>query len=124
MRAWNHAEGTVIVAAIIQMNANREHLLQNGKLRAHMDNVGFARPWSPTFDMEFLPNGNDAVLMPSHLPVPFLTFVEEDSSHREALASQHRCERPPHLIRTCDAAHDLVGEEVANSMLVGVECGF
>src|SRR5258708_22860586 len=102
MRAWNHAEGTVILAAIIQMNTDREHSLQNGNLRAHMNDIGFARPRSPTFDMDFLPNGNHTVLMPRHLPVRSSTFVEKDSSHREALVSQHRFDRPPHLIRTRD----------------------
>src|SRR5216684_4184998 len=106
------------------MNTNREHLLQNGKLRAHMNDVGFVRPWSPPIDREFLPYSNRAILMPHHLPVRFWTFVEEDSPHRKAFGSQHRCDRLPHLIRTCDPAHDLVGEEIANSMLVGVECRF
>ena len=41
MRAWNHAEGTVILAAIIQMNTEREHLLQNGKGGADMNDIGF-----------------------------------------------------------------------------------
>src|SRR5713101_9428257 len=100
MRAWNHAEGTVILAAIIEMNTDREHLLQNGKLRAHMNDIGFARPRSPALDMEFLPNGNHTVLMPHHLPVRFWTFVKKDSSHREAVGPQHRRDRPPHLIRT------------------------
>jgi len=124
MRAWNHAEGTVILAAIIQMNTDREHSLQNGNLRAHMNDIGFARPRSPTFDMDFLPNGNHTVLMPRHLPVRSWTFVEKDSSHREALVSQHRFDRPPDLIRTRDGAHDRVGEEIANSMPIGVECRF
>jgi len=121
MRAWNHAERTVILAAIIQMNTNREHLLQNGKLRAHVNDIGLGRPWTPAFDMEFLSNGNHAVLMPGHLPVRFWTLVEKDSSYREAVGSEHQCHRPSYLIRTCDGAHDRVGEQVANSMPIGVE---
>jgi len=124
MRAWNHAEGTVILAAIIQMNTDREHLLQNGKLRAHMHDIGFDRPWSPAFDVEFFANSNHAILMPRHLPVRFSTLVEKDSSHREAVGSKHRCNGPSHLIRTCDDAYDHIGEEVANSMLIGVGSRF
>src|ERR1700674_6121025 len=90
----------------------------------NMNDIGFARPWSPALDMEFLQNGNHAVLMPRHLPVRFCPLVEKDSLHREALVSQHRCDRPPHLIRTCDGANDRIGEEVANSMPIGVESRF
>jgi hypothetical protein len=124
MRARDQSQRAVVLSAVIEMNADSEHSLENRSDRANMNDTGFARPWTPALDVELFANGNRTVLMPRNFPVRLWTLVEEDSPHCEALISEHRCYGLPNLIRGRDPADDLIGEEVANSMLIGVECLF
>lgn len=124
MRAWNHSKGAILFSAIVEVNSDGEHLLQNRDRRPNMNDTGLVRPGSPTLDVEFFANGNHTILVPSYLPVRFWIFVEENSPYCETLMPKHGCKGPPHLIRSRDGSHDRIGQEVANSMLTGVKFRF
>lgn len=124
MRAGNHAKRAVVFFAIVQVDTDREHLLQNCRRRTNMDDICFARPWAPALDVKLFANGDHTVLMPGDLPIRFWILVKEDSPYSKTLVSKHGCDQPPHLVRARDGAHDLIGQKVANAVLASIHCGF
>ena len=46
VRSGNHAQRPIIFPAIIQMQADRQHIFQNLRWRLHMLNARLDRPWA------------------------------------------------------------------------------
>src|SRR5687768_13464681 len=69
MRSWKDAQGTVPCSALIEVQANRKHLLKNCGWRLDMYNALLAAPRTVACYVVLLPDRDRHVLMPSHLPI-------------------------------------------------------
>lgn len=66
----------------IEMEAQRDHAVEQGLRRGDMLEAGFDRPGAKAGCFDALTHGDGAVLMPAERPVGGFVFVEQDRTHR------------------------------------------
>ena len=80
MRAGDHAQRAVFLAASVKMEANGEHMLQHLGGWLHMEDAGLGGPWAEAGYLEALLYRDGDVLVPRDFPVRVRNFVEEDAA--------------------------------------------
>jgi hypothetical protein len=88
MRSANHSKRSVLLPAIIQVNTQRNHSLENFSRRMHMRNAGFHRPSEIPRGIDLRTHGNRRVLMPAKRPIGTGRFVEEQHPRNKCILAQ------------------------------------
>jgi hypothetical protein len=78
--AGGDEEGGVVLAGVVEVEAEGEHPLQNLERRDDVVDAGFVRPVGEAGSVDAGADGDGAVLMPAQRPVPLGRFLEEDGS--------------------------------------------
>ena len=69
VRARHDKQRRVVLAAIVEVRAQRDHALENFKGRLDVEDAGLDRPRAEAFALDPFANGDGAVLMPAERPV-------------------------------------------------------
>lgn len=87
----DNPKSPVFGRAVIEMEANRDHLFKDGCRWLNMQNSLLLRPWSEAVSFHLLIYSDGHVLVPRNLPVRILCLVEEDSTYRSRISTQNHC---------------------------------
>lgn len=115
MRAIDHANGTVVRAARIEVNANGQHVFKNGDWRLNVCDTGLLAPRTKSRNFDAPTCGNREILMPHDLPVRIRRLVEEDRAYGEAVSAQYCDGGGSGGRRRCQRTNARMGKEVARS---------
>jgi hypothetical protein len=76
MRTGQHAQGTAVRPAIIEVHSHSQHSLENGNRGLHVHDPFFLRPSREAGRGTALADGDRQILVPRHLPIRLATLVE------------------------------------------------
>ena len=89
MRAVYHTHRSILLGARIEMDAEREHMLEDFNRRLYVRDAGFLAPRSVTGNIVALRSGYRQVLVPNDFPVRLGSLVEEQRAHGEARRTEN-----------------------------------
>lgn len=90
VRARNDAETAPFLIRIVEVQADGDHLVQDGTWWLNVVNAVFPSPRPPSIHVESLVQRYGSILVPSHEPVPLRGFVEKERAHKPNRATQKR----------------------------------
>jgi hypothetical protein len=115
VRARQDSDGTVVLTAIVKVQAHRDHLTQDMVRRLYALNTCFLRPRPESWGVEPLLDRDGEILVPRDLPVGLRRLVEEDATNCEALGAEDTLDNGPDrggLREFCDLRYGFA--QVAN----------
>src|SRR5437016_1744414 len=86
MRSRKDAQRTIPYSALIEVESDCEHLLQNCGRWLDVYNAPLATPRTVARHLTPLPHRDRHVLMPADLPICTFSLVEQDCANREGVA--------------------------------------
>jgi len=90
MRAVDDANRTIVSCTRIEVQAQRDHVLENIGRRLHVRDAALIRPRSIAGYVGALSSGDCEVLVPNNFPVRVRRLVEEERPHRETTLAEDR----------------------------------
>lgn len=97
MAAGDHTQGAVVFGAVIKMDTDGQHLLKDRNRRLDMGYTIFDGPWAEARCVDALFDRDCLILVPGHLPVRVLGFVEIDGAHSKSAAPKYRINKTSDL---------------------------
>ena len=88
MRAVDHANRAVVDGTRIEVEANRQHVLEDRGRRLDVRHASLLGPWTVARGLDPALRGYGEVLVPNDLPVRVGSFVEEEDADREARVAE------------------------------------
>ena len=80
--AGKYAQWAICLAAIIEVQTKRQHLLQNFDRRLDVLDAGLHRPGSVSRNIDSFSDRDRPVLMPCHFPIRTWSLVEKNAADR------------------------------------------
>ena len=123
MRPIDDAHRSILCATRIEMNADRQHLLENLDRWLHVWHAGLVCPSAIARDIDAVLRGHGQVLMPDDFPVRVGRFIEEEGANGEARLAEDRTSESPQRRRRSKYGDVGVVEEVTCTATPGVREG-
>lgn len=89
MTAERDQQRSIILGHLIQVDAQRDHAVEQLEGRRDMLHRVLHRPWAETRQLDPSPHRDGAILMPSQCPICSWSLVEQDGAHGTRFRSEN-----------------------------------
>jgi hypothetical protein len=105
VRSRQNTQSALLLAAGIEMQSHRKHVLQDRCRWLDVEHFRLHRPRSKAIDFDSFPHSNCHVLMSRNLPVCIRNFVEQNASDGKEMCSENRFDQHSDSLGICQFPH-------------------
>lgn len=115
VRSGQHAKGAVGGIGMIQVQAQSEHLLEQGRGWLHVRNSLLHAPRTESWHLRLFSDREGEILVPRHQPIRVGGFVEVDGADRSGFPWQMGTEECQQPRRSCQSENGGIREQTTPS---------